>query len=73
MKNTLWVGSILADDGLIDIPPNLRQFSQMWPPVYLSPLAEATSARTSSHQTITWEVIAAPHDLFDSGPVADQD
>jgi hypothetical protein len=39
----------------------------------LSPLAKATSVSTSSHQTITWEVIAAILDPFDSRPVADQD
>jgi hypothetical protein len=67
------VGSILPDDGLIDTPPNPRKFHLIEPPVYLSLLAKSTSSRTSSHQTITWEVIAAPPDLFDSRLVADQD
>src|SRR5579859_4869215 len=67
------VGLILAEDGLIYTHPNARQFPLMEPTVYLSPPAKATPARTPSHQTITWEVIAAPRDLVDSRPVADQD
>ena len=73
--------SVLADDELIWCPSQSQAVPSMESPVCLSPLAKARNAKkplqshqwADSHQTITFEVIAAILDSSDTQAVAEQD